>query len=275
MMRRSVHHLVLALGAVALLAGCSDAGNGVASIATPGPSDSAQTEVAEDFGELVAEQSEVTDLFIECLTDNDIEPGEVPVAIGGYGETLFRAILPKLGAEPFVTNLPKVGGLASEGAPEIDEDEVVLIVGGIDRSDVLIGCIDTTGYFVPEPVFDPGDEAVQKQAEAEAANEWAACARENGIPDVLDAEVIVDGFTTRPGASVPGSTSVETFKDTLNECPPIDPDRDLTVSNTDPLQATWVDPWIVFTPTDDETNPPKLQAALDEHQVKLWEEASR
>jgi hypothetical protein len=99
------------------------------------------------------------------------------------------------------------------------EGEVAFIEGGVDRTAEVQECIDSTGYFVPRPITDPSEEAVEKQKLADVGNAWAQCLRDNGAPGVKDATVVVDGWETVPVVIVPGSIEVALLEELVTECP--------------------------------------------------------
>ena len=116
-----------------------------------------------------------------------------------------------------------------------------------------------------------------KRVEADAANDWAACARDNGLVGVEDAQYQIDNYETAPAATVPASTSLELFQAVLAECPPIDPDTDFSLGNfgdgekgEDPPSNAFTHPRIEFDPPDD-PNAAKLAQALAERINALYE----
>jgi hypothetical protein len=264
------------LAALAVAASsCSDGDQEIPTLAETSQSPNVSS---QEMADVVAKHNAAADAMAACLEENAI-PFEEPVMnVTGYGETEFRSVLPNSWEEPFAVNIPGVGGAASEGV-EFDDAEVVLIMGGVDHSDLLAQCIDQSGYFVPGPVFDRAEEGEVKRVEADAANDWAACARDNGLVAVEDAKYQIDNFETAPAATVPASTSLELFQAVLAECPPIDPDTDFSLGNfgdigEEPPSAVFTHPRIEFDPPDD-PNAAKLAQALAERINALYEEGRR
>jgi hypothetical protein len=95
-----------------------------------------------------------------------------------------------------------------------------LIVGGFDYTDAYRACTKAIDYVPPILLDNPAGELREKQAIAQASNNWAACARQNGFPTLADAEPPkADGFLTRPHALVPMSATVDRLKALFEDCP--------------------------------------------------------
>ena len=58
---------------------------------------------------------------------------------------------------------------------------------------------------------------------AAASNEWAACARANGYPQLVDAKVEVDNWQTEPAIELPNSMTVADLESLLQACPYVNP----------------------------------------------------
>jgi hypothetical protein len=109
---------------------------------------------------------------------------------------------------------------------------------------------------------------------AEASNQWAACARENGLPNLRDATATVDNWETKPSIEIPESTSVELFKQVLGKCSAVNPDRDLNNGNLIEGNVEQLfDPQITFGGAPDNPRRVALEDALFEHVNRVYEAA--
>jgi hypothetical protein len=108
--------------------------------------------------------------------------------------------------------------------------EPMLEVDGVDRTDVWVECVAETGYST-RAVWDSaaslGIDPVYVQAVVEANNEWAACARANGYPDVADSTVPRDSASTEqwPTVLLPRTITEEQLRALLEVCPNFDPEQ--------------------------------------------------
>jgi hypothetical protein len=98
-----------------------------------------------------------------------------------------------------------------------------LVLGGADRSEDYDACMTESGYADPEsePV-DPTAELTSKQRTAEASNRWAACARENGHPEIRDVAAVADGWKTSPSVLVPPTIGESGLRAPMEACPQFD-----------------------------------------------------
>jgi hypothetical protein len=181
-----------------------------------------ETPQVDGEAELVAEQAASAEKLVDCLDEEKLEVWTGDYGITGY-ETLFVSVLPVPESESYFHYVPGIGGGASEDysdqAPWPEEMPPTLIDGGVDKSAALQQCIKESGYFMPAPVFDKREEEVDKVKMADASNEWAACARQNGFPGIKDTGYEVDNWKTRPQALVPGSIEPAQLEALLDVCP--------------------------------------------------------
>jgi hypothetical protein len=102
---------------------------------------------------------------------------------------------------------------------------VFLLVSGIDRTDDWATCIDQSGYddaavwdsYDPKPLNAIWDQMVIK-----ASNDWARCAREHGINDVIDAHPAADE-TDLIAVLLPLTLAEDQLRDLIAACPVFDP----------------------------------------------------
>ncbi|MDR2348465.1 MAG: hypothetical protein LBD90_07625 [Bifidobacteriaceae bacterium] len=218
------------------------------------------------IAEVNAEQSATAEALAACLREAGFDavafPSFIPV---GY-EEMFSVVEVKSASKEYAVNIPGSGGGASAGlAPRYSDryeaDEPFLIEGDTDHTETLLACIDSSGYFMPNARFDPREETVERQAIADSSNLWLACARENGYPELADAIVQADNWTTRTEALLPSDISPDQLNALLEACPPFDPERDLALGPNG-YQGDWrpQDPQIGFDLPDGD---PRRQALLD------------
>jgi hypothetical protein len=95
-----------------------------------------------------------------------------------------------------------------------------LWVDGVDHTDTWVGCLESSGYTHPtapdQP--DPAEEAKWAQRSARVANDWIACARENGLPSLPDADPNSEG-PYAPHAEIPLATDPTLLKSVVEACP--------------------------------------------------------
>jgi hypothetical protein len=271
--------LAAGLLAAASASGCSDDAGDVPSL----DGASAEASTSQEGTANAAEQARAADALVACLADQGIEAVKTPLGLVGHGDLEFQAVdvvlkseedgayyMPGFGGTNISPDLPPPPGLV------FDEQRPLLYDNGIDMTAQLVECVDSSGYFIPEPRFDPREEEMEKQAMAEAANGWAGCARENGMAGIVDMAVEVDNWDTVPEVQVPQSVSLEAFKDVLAVCPPLDPERDLTApAMTEADAPRWVDPQIGFDLIAEDALRQQFQQALQDHISGLYESAQR
>jgi len=101
-----------------------------------------------------------------------------------------------------------------------------LIMDGIDMSEAYAQCRNSIPYTEPWLVADPAQETKDRKAIADASNQWAKCARENGWPLVSDVQPgVPDGYRDIPTVLLPGTMSVPALESLLEACPPYAPEK--------------------------------------------------
>jgi hypothetical protein len=265
----------VAAGSVVLLAGaCSGQKDDVASITGTDHSSAAVTPAVDGSSGLSKHVRAAEDLVV-CLEREGIESTIEPWSVAGYKEE-FQVVMPEFKSEDYAYSMPNAWGESSGSLVhmEIDEREPLLIDGDEDLTSVLEECMVSSGYSIPEPKFDPGDEETTKQQMAEVSNDWAECAREHGITGTIDAAVTVDNWESSPAATVPAGTDLTLFQDVLNDCSPLNPDRDLALGNmTDDGAEVLVDPQIESGAPPDSKEYADLRDALADHISGAYEQA--
>ncbi|MDR0593824.1 MAG: hypothetical protein LBG60_11320 [Bifidobacteriaceae bacterium] len=113
----------------------------------------------------------------------------------------------------FFDALSQVSGTEAEAQPK-------LMIAGQDVSEDYAACYTSSGYFAPSLTADPVDELRRKTAVAEASNQWAACARANGHPDIADADApVADNYATQPEVQIPLTMTADDLRTLLGRCP--------------------------------------------------------
>jgi hypothetical protein len=130
------------------------------------------------------------------------------------------------------------------------EGEALLWIGGADRTEDYLQCIDESGYTAPLTFVNPEDERRLKQAQVDIDNDYAACARANGYPEVADVPApVLDGEQPQtPPLKLPWHITEDGLRDLLAACPPIDPElfRELADGEKYEWQSLTTQPWIDF-----------------------------
>ncbi|MDR1427132.1 MAG: hypothetical protein LBJ08_05175 [Bifidobacteriaceae bacterium] len=89
-----------------------------------------------------------------------------------------------------------------------------LFIGDADHTDLLIECLRESDYTPPVYQVDPAEELEQEQRTAGAGVQWAACARDNGFPDVKDPDApLADNNETTPTVLLPASITEPQLRD--------------------------------------------------------------
>ncbi|MDR1189293.1 MAG: hypothetical protein LBK95_17895 [Bifidobacteriaceae bacterium] len=283
---------IAACGATAAItlaaSGCTVDDKGVASIdqgkASVEPSTGAEAAGA-DAEPAAPEQVAAAEAMVACLKDKGVETELIDAGVQSYGDfesVNYKEVWLTPALDEFYFSIPDSSGMASSSELEerlgwsMEDGQPHLYDNGRDQTDVLVACIDSSGYTTPKPQWDPREEEAEKQLMADASNTWAACARENGLPKVTDAKVEVDNFESMPAVLVDGSVTVDELKAALAKCAPFDPERDLAAPNFYDEGETapkWTDPSITFDLPEDDPKFAQLRQALDDHIAAAYEKA--
>ena len=123
----------------------------------------------------------------------------------------------------------EAGPSASESGDPSETDapsqyQPYLVIGETDHTAVFTQCLTQTGYV--EQVWrgeTQAEELERKMPIAESGTRWAACARENGYPQVKDPDPPVpDGWVTMPLVVLPGTITATDLRALLAQCPNFD-----------------------------------------------------
>lgn len=142
----------------------------------------------------------------------------------------------------------------TQGAPN------ELLIDGEDHSDTYKGCLAESGYdtIAAQGVrqWDPEDMELAQQ-QLNANNEWAACVRANGWPNVQDVALPADPSSGVPGVLIPFTITEDQLRQLLVVCPLGD------IRNYAQVDIDF-DPRSITSGTQGGTNP-ETQAMLDKY----------
>ena len=129
------------------------------------------------------------------------------------------------------TGIMQINSPADDDASRQAQDDFMngtgpaLIIDGIDHTDVYVACRDQSGYDWEEALSNmrPDPEMVAKQVESN--NNWAACAREHGWPDIQDSVMPAVNSQEYPQVVLPATITEDQLRQLLVACPNFDPGR--------------------------------------------------
>jgi hypothetical protein len=249
--------VVIGLG----VAGCGDAEGVVSSgdLATASGNSSGLPSGADAGGETEAPllpQVERAEAMATCLNDLSI-PAILTDWPDGQAQVDFS---PTEGAFAWVDS----DGAGSSG-PDTESTELFntaseegrtfLWIGGADRTEDYVRCAEETEYTKPGPFADPETERRVKQVQVDLNNDFAACARANGYPEIADVPPpVIDGGETSQSEPLllPLTITEEGLRELLAACPPLDEERlrvMATGEDDSVLIATMIGPWIAADPS--------------------------
>jgi hypothetical protein len=225
---------VLAAAALAVLGGCAQETPEVATMTTATTTASASgSGSAAASPSLTAEEvaGEPIEALWDCLRD-----AELPVVVGEESAVPGHLVWEEghrimVRYEDGSTDAANVEEIDEEtrlefwGAdqdPDTGEYLAGLWVDGTEYTDIWVGCWDTSGYTVPEIEIDEGALLSARQAAADSINDWIACARYNGMPDLADVSAQADNDDQYPVLFLPLSTDPEFLRGLLEVCPVFD-----------------------------------------------------
>ncbi|MDR1294813.1 MAG: hypothetical protein LBK59_07635 [Bifidobacteriaceae bacterium] len=240
-----------AVGAV-IVGGCNDGGQGdVASLESAGPSGE-----ASGSGDATASaQRQGAEAFYACLTDAGLPAVLNPVDDSDNGDAAVgwetdHTVMERIPGQFSGVSGGEGGAASQEDADAFfaqGEDTYGLVVDGVDHTAQYQQCHESSGYVQPEYPRDPAEEAKQRQASVDATNEWIACARENGYPDLADVQVSSTEPDQWPQATLPLSTTADQLRALLEVCPNFDEDQAREMMSGEATTQDWtVQPSIGF-----------------------------
>jgi hypothetical protein len=150
---------------------------------------------------------------------------------------------------------------------DVEEDPVTmdlapsLWVNGTDYTTTWVECLESSGYTNPTAYLEPDPSEVQAHAQrmADSANNWIACARENGLPELVDAEPD-PSIMPAPHALIPLSTPPDLLRSVMEACPNFDEEFRRRELDGDPtLEDDWVAGRVTANPFVLTEDPPGLE----------------
>jgi hypothetical protein len=129
----------------------------------------------------------------------------------------------------------------------VSEGRSLLWLAGVDRTADLDACIEETQFTQPGPYADPATEQRLKQLQTDLNNDFAACARANGFPEVEDQPPpVLDGVTAGVASLIlPWRMTEEELRDLLAECPAYDEGRIRELADGEAAGANWLEETIM------------------------------
>jgi hypothetical protein len=178
-----------------------------------------------------ARQTELVTALVDCLTQEGVPVEVHHDAELGWDDYTFTDGDLILHAQPPDGPGFSFRALDQAGLDGIDErlaaiaDEYYLSIDDVDYSAAWRQCHLATDYSPPPTVMaDPSKELREKQEVAEATNNWIACARANGWPNLPDVTAVADGYATFVVVKLPASITATQLRDLLKACPRFDPE---------------------------------------------------
>ncbi|MDR1294292.1 MAG: hypothetical protein LBK59_04960 [Bifidobacteriaceae bacterium] len=242
---RRITVAVVAVVGAGIVGGCTYGDDGVTSLASkaPGAADSP----------VYSDQRASAEALHACLTDADL-----PATLSTLGTSGDQASIAWEDGHSVIWRVPDAGAgypwTATSGEVRAEVQEAFeaaatdygLTVDGVDHSGDFERCWVESGYTQPEADADPAEELTQKQAQAEATNEWVACARNHGYPDLADVTAVADGWMTQPVAVLPWDITARALRTLLEACPSFDIEEatDAFDPDTPSLPGDFVPPMI-------------------------------
>jgi hypothetical protein len=168
--------------------------------------------------------------FYDCMRDADLPVLLLPNATGelalvlfdGQGEILWRDGNGNGGGLPGDTNPGQEFERRYDEVMGRPDDQAVLIVDGVDQSQAYASCLARTGYNedTARGRLPVENNLVQAEQQVRSNNLWAACARDNGFPTVVDSVLPEqpDGVHL-PTIVLPGSITEGQLRLLFQACP--------------------------------------------------------
>ncbi|MDR1386232.1 MAG: hypothetical protein LBJ44_01315 [Propionibacteriaceae bacterium] len=161
---------------------------------------------SDDPSAQLAEQRRSADEFLLCLADFSV-PASLrdlgPAGDSVVWEPTDSVVARDRDGQELVYNVPggqelddqALAAAWATGQTTEDGTVVVLVIDGVDHSAAYAACLDASGYHLPMAVADPVILSDEAQAVLDQSNQWAACARANGWPDVADVTPVDGGLS--------------------------------------------------------------------------------
>jgi hypothetical protein len=221
----------LVAATAAMTAGCAPVESEVATMRTIAPSASSEAAPGSAAPENL-DQYGRAQVLEGCLVEaglpaqlTPVEGGEMQIDWEQGHEVLARDF------EQITTLLDGPAGEINPGIHDafmdVEEDPVTLApapalwIDGKDHTDTWVRCLESSHYTNPAAYLaEDADEALAfTQRFADATNDWMACAREHGLPELKDVRAAGDNGPLGPHAEIPLSTEPALLRTVIEACP--------------------------------------------------------
>jgi hypothetical protein len=191
------------------------------------PSSTAPPQAEQDLDQLGRSQA-LEDCLVDAGLPAELSPtgdGEARIAWADGHEVLARD------SEQVTTLLEGPAGeiatavhdaFTEEGTDALTGDLApALWIDGKSHTDTWKQCLESSGYTNPTGYLEDNPEIDQVWAQryTDAANDWIACARDNGLPALADAERDNDASPYGPHAEIPLNTGTDLLRGVVEACP--------------------------------------------------------
>jgi hypothetical protein len=224
--------VAVAMG-LGIIAGCAGGGDGdVASLDDDSIRDQIDGSTAEGRAALDMEA---------CLAER-----KIPARLGRTGDGVaYVSLFPGGDAHVYLRHAGQASGQyggdgqnrADEAvAAELDASQAdpALALNGEDRTADLVACLESSGYDLSTGSLDAAMiDKVEAFTMAEGAD-WAACARQHGLPDLADPELLSGNPVRMASVALPAWVTKEQLREALEACPY---PTDATLAYEDELNA--------------------------------------
>ena len=173
--------------------------------------------------------------YYNCMSDAGIEMQRIQNDTGQLAVVNFTGDHEYIwtSTEGGLGYLPPAAGIPADMAEAMQEFDAVsgsgptLWVDRVDRTSSYVQCLNSSGYSEAAAwgISTQADPA-QYQRQVDANNQWTACARENGWPDIKDSVMPTDmEHASNPFVVLPATMTEDQLRALLDACPNFDADK--------------------------------------------------
>jgi hypothetical protein len=200
---------------------------GLAGLAGCTPAEHDLPSLNEGTGAGLSDLEQVGKAFYDCLTDAGLPVELRANSTGQVALVQFGASHTVVGRDADRSPILQLGTASEQAFNQQVEDflnsastDPELLVDGIDQSAPWATCLDTTGYSVSAAQSTFQMDPAVFEAQVKANNQWAACVRDNGFPNVKDTVMpqVLDG-TQWPTVLLPVTMTEEQLRELVAACP--------------------------------------------------------
>jgi len=171
----------------------------------------------------------VAKTYYDCMTDAGIDvelqqnsQGQLDIVqFSGTQSVMWRSPDGSGGAMPVDKEDP-ADQQATDDFFSDPDGGAALLVDGVDRSDTYAQCLTESGYDEQAAYGSMRPDPAQMEKQVASNNKWAACARENGWPDVEDSSMSPSN-SSWPTIVLPSTVTDDQLHQLLQACPNFDP----------------------------------------------------